>query len=94
MSSVSELTPFSPLLYFDMIQSTFYLEKWTDKGIRNNHVLTILYYLSTLMSSLHSCPPLLSYSLFAVIQLNLQQLVACVDESNREVEGILKKNKP
>lgn len=54
---------------------------------------TILYYLSTLMSSLHTCPPL-CYSLFAVIQLSLEQLVACVDESNREVEGILKENKP
>lgn len=54
---------------------------------------TILYYLSTLMSSLHTCPPL-RYSLFVMIQLNLQQLVACVGERNREVEGILKENKP
>lgn len=54
---------------------------------------TVLYYLSTLMSSLHTCPPLCS-SQFAMIQLSLEQLVGYVDESNREVEGILNENKP
>lgn len=45
------------------------------------------------MSGLHTCPPLCYHS-YAMTQLNLHQLVACVDENKKEVEGILKKNKP